>query len=84
MIIKKTIRPFMKTIRLSTLLVGAIMFLGSGFTTASAEGMKCGASMKASKVKTEDVNKSIEVYGLKEWNIKRPNEGYKRGEISTH
>jgi len=44
----------MKALKLSALLLGAVLFLGLGSSTLSAEGMKCGAgkcgsSMKAPK-----------------------------------
>ena len=41
----------MKRLNLATLLLGAVLFLGLGATTASAEGMKCGAGKCGSSMK---------------------------------
>ncbi|MCK4738281.1 MAG: hypothetical protein KAT10_06925, partial [Sulfurimonas sp.] len=90
---------FMKTIRLSRLFLGAVLFLSVGFTAASAEGMKCGAgkcgaSMKTPKVKDEstkwdskkyDANKvTPKVYEKQEWIKQDSQVEYQRGAISTH
>lgn len=89
----------MKTIRLSTLLLGAVMLLGFEFTTASAEGMKCGAgkcgaSMKTPKVKAEAMKddlkkletskKSLEFESNEKWNKEYFKDKSQRGAISTH
>jgi uncharacterized low-complexity protein len=41
----------MKKLNLATLLLGAMLFLGLGATTASAESMKCGAGKCGSSMK---------------------------------
>ncbi len=89
----------MKTIKLSRLFLGAVLFLSVGFTTASAEGMKCGAgkcgaSMKTPKVKEEstkwnpkkyDADKvTPKVYEKQEWIKQGSDSEYQRGAISTH
>ncbi|MCF6309244.1 MAG: hypothetical protein L3J19_02035 [Sulfurimonas sp.] len=89
----------MKTIRLSTLFLGAVMFLGFGFTTASAEGMKCGAgkcgsSMKTPRVQAEamkDDSKKLDTHkksskfeSYQKWSKEYSKDKNQRGVISTH
>ena len=89
----------MKTIKLSRLLLGAVLFLSVGSTTLNAEGMKCGAgkcgaSMKTPKVKTEtmkraskkvdDSKKSSEFESYQKWNKEYSKDEHQRGMISTH
>lgn len=89
----------MKTIKLSRLLLGAVLFLSAGSATLNAEGMKCGAgkcgaSMKTLKVKTEtmkraskkvdDSKKSSEFESYQKWNKEYSKDEPQRGTISTH
>lgn len=47
----------MKIVKISALLVGAMLFVGMGATTLSAEGMKCGAGKCGSSMKVEKKEK---------------------------
>ncbi|QOY54802.1 hypothetical protein HUE87_00700 [Candidatus Sulfurimonas marisnigri] len=89
----------MKTIKLPTLILGAVLFLSVGATTASAEAMKCGAGkcgseMKTPKAKKENMKcgagkcgsemKTPESSDDKKWGKKYYEKERPRGEIKTH
>ena len=84
----------MKTIKLSRFLLSSVLFLSVFSLTASAEGMKCGASMKTPKIKEEstkwnpkkyDANKvTPKVYEKQEWLKQDSQAEYQRGTIGTH
>jgi uncharacterized low-complexity protein len=48
----------MKILKLSAFILSAVLFLGLGTTTLSAEGMKCGSSMKKPAEKSEESEES--------------------------
>ena len=89
----------MKTKKLSILLFGAVLFLGLGSFTATAQSIKCGAekcgaSMSSTVIKDEkkkdDVKKSDTKEHVSEFEIyQRYNrqyhkDEYQRGTIRTH
>lgn len=89
----------MKTTKISTLLLGAALFLSMGATTVSAEDMKCGAGkcgseMKVPKDKKENMKcgagkcgsemKTPESTDDKKWGKDYSEKERERGEIKTH
>ena len=84
----------MKTIKLFTLLLGAIIFLSAGSTTLSAQDMKNTTTAKTPKnnveAKKSDSEKSVDArlkpktFNSPDWTRKNDNQDYQRGTIRTH
>ena len=89
----------MKTIKLSKLLLGIILFSSVYFTTASAETMKCGVGKCGSSTNTPKVKEKNEKWNPKTYDTPKMNSNvyenngwikqdtrqeYQRGEIRTH
>lgn len=84
----------MKTIKLFTLLLGAIIFLSAGSTALSAQDMKNTTTIKTPKnnveAKKSDSEKSVDArlkpktFNNIEWTRKNDNQDYQRGTIRTH
>ena len=84
----------MKTIKLLTFLLGAILFLNVGSATLNAQDMQNSAETKVPKAKTEAIKNDSEklgdarlipkAYNNADWTRKSYNQGYEKGKIKTH